>query len=547
MSKLGDLIVRLRLQYDDYKKGLKKADADTKGFAGTLGKIKGVGLAVWGAIGASVVGFAKKMIESTNKMGDAWARFIAQANAGWTTFVQAVASMNFDNLVGRIKEAAKAAKELQNALDGEFEVSNSIRLQKAAMAEELAELEILARDQTKTYEERAAAAQEYLNKVKPLYDQELKLAKSLEDAQLGKWLAGSGIQDSEQVRKDLRNFLIAYGKDDLLASSLGKMLSLQSDYDMAASTMFRSGNYLNPSKVVTEYRALRDFVKEYGKNNGYGTDIYKLAQVYETMRGDADTKPLVDAMIAAGEAAGAFDRETKRMQSALNTSLAQMGNSTVQAVETVSPIARKDLSLPAVGAITGGAVAMSDAGLETGTWQAYLQEQQAAGEEFLAWYQSMVDRTAMMNQMLEDSIIQATTGGMQAFTDMLMGIEGADATDILAALLQPFANTATQLGSLLLAEGLGIMAFKESLKTLNPAVAMGAGLALIALGSALGSAIKALGNGGSAASPSNGGYNSGGSSSPSNYESTLTVEVIGKISGNDIVLSGKKTNDKNSR
>ena len=39
MSKIGDLIVRMKLQYEDYKKGLKNASAETKGFAGTLGKL----------------------------------------------------------------------------------------------------------------------------------------------------------------------------------------------------------------------------------------------------------------------------------------------------------------------------------------------------------------------------------------------------------------------------------------------------------------------------------------------------------------------------
>jgi hypothetical protein len=547
MSKLGDLIVRLRLQYDDYKKGLKKADADTKGFAGTLGKIKGVGLAVWGAIGGAVIGFANEMIKSTNRIGDAWARFTAQASAAWTTFVQSVSAMRWDNLIGRIKEATAAAKDLQNALDAEFEVSNSIRLQKAAMAEELAALEVLARNASKPYEERAAAAQKYLDMVKPLYDQELRLAKSLEDAQLGKWLAGSGLNDSEQLRKDLRAFLIAYGKDQNLMNALGIMIDANSR-NVFGSQKLASAQVNGDKAYVAQYRAAQQFVTDYQKNNGYGTSIYKLAEIYEKMRGDADTKPLVDAMIAAGEAAGAFDRETKRMQSTLNTSLAQMEGSTGTAVGSVEAVTRKALgpALTAGSAITVGPLVAADSGL-AGT-EAWMAEHQRRGEEFLAWYQDMVDRTAMMNQMLEDSIVQATVGGLQAFTDMVSGIEGADASDVLAALLQPFANTATQLGSMLLAEGLGIKAFKESLKTLNPAIAIGAGTALIALGAALGSAIRALGGSGSSSSGSNGGYDSGGSSAAGqNYESTLTVEVTGKISGSDIVISGNKTNDKWNR
>lgn len=546
MSKLGDLIVRLRLQYDDYKKGLKKATAETQGFAGTLGKIKGVGLAVWGAIGGAVIAFANEMIKSTNRVGDAWARFTAQANAAWTTFVQSVSAMRWDNLIGRIREATSAAKDLQNALDAEFEISNSIKLQKSAMAEELAELEIIARDQTKSYQERAAAAQKYLDMVKPLYDQELRLAQSLEDAQLGKWIAGSGLKDSSQLRKDLRNFLVAYGKDQNLMNSLAIMIDANSRNWMGSHKL-ASAQMNGDKEYVAQYRAAQQFVNDYQKNNGYGTSIYALAEIYEKMRGDADTKPLVDAMIAAGEAAGAFDRETKRMQSALNSSLAQMENSTTTAVESV---ARLDMgpALTAGPAITAAPAVSVTPDLGLAGTEAWWAEHQAKGEEFLAWYEDMVNRTAFMNEMLEDSIIQATAGGLQAFTDMVMGLEGADASDVLAALLQPFANTATQLGSMLLAEGLGIKAFKESLKSLNPAVAISAGVALLALGAALGSSIRALGGGGTSSSGSNGGYDSGGAVAENqNYESTLTVEVSGKISGSDILISGSKTQNKWNR
>lgn len=319
---------------------------------------------------------------------------------------------------------------------------------------------------------------------------------------------------------------------------------MQSDYDIAASTMFASGNYTNPPAIVREYRGLRDYVKEYEKNNGYGTSIYALAQVYEKMRGDADTKPLIDAMIAAGEAAGAFNRETKRMQSALNSSLASMEKSTTEAVEAVAPIVRQDLTLPTVAPIAAAtAVQLEAPQIFTDAW---LAEQQAKGEAFMQMYNHMVERTAMMNEMLEDSIIQATSGGMQAFTDMLFGIQGADASNILAALLQPFASTATQLGSLLMAEGLGIKAFKESLKTLNPAIAIGAGAALLALGAALGSAIKALGSSG-AASAASGGYTSGSSAATQNYAPELTIKIQGKLRGSDIVLSEENTKDKWNR
>ena len=79
--------------------------------------------------------------------------------------------------------------------------------------------------------------------------------------------------------------------------------------------------------------------------------------------------------------------------------------------------------------------------------------------------------------------------------------------------------------------------------------AIAAGAALIAVGSMVSSGLQRLisgaGNGGGSAMSY--GSSSSGGAAALNYESTLTVEVTGKISGNDIVLSGKKTNDKNSR
>lgn len=552
MSKLGDLIVRLRLDRKDYEKGLKKADKDTKGFAAGLGKMKAGALAIWGAIGGAVLGFGKTMIDTTNRVGDAWNRFTAQAKAGWDVFVQSVSTMNWDNFIGRIREATSAAKELQNALDFEFEATNSILLQKSEISARLAELDIAARDQTKSYKENAAAAAEYLRLLKPIVDQQEALAQALADAHMGKWLAGSGLVDSEQTRKDLKKFLIDYGKDQNLANALAVMIDANAK-TLTGSTKLAKAQLDGDTAYIQQYRGASQFVADYQRNYGYGTSIYDLARIYETMRGDADTEPLVHAMIAAGEFAGEYDRQTKRMQNILNSRLAQInsfkGSDIAGTADKMENAVEELRKLPGINAVTplagGMAMQMSTPGIDV---ESYYDSQIAAGEEYMAWYQSMVDRTASLNMMLEDSIVQATVGGMQAFTDMIAGIEGADASSVLSALLQPFANTATQLGTLLVTEGLGIKAFKESLKTLNPGVAIAAGAALIALGAALGSAIRALGNGGGSggSAVTSGGYNSG-SSSGTSYMSELTVNIKGKLKGSDILVAEDRTRKKLAR
>jgi hypothetical protein len=151
--------------------------------------------------------------------------------------------------------------------------------------------------------------------------------------------------------------------------------------------------------------------------------------------------------------------------------------------------------------------------------------------------------------MLEQSFISSMSGGLQAITDMLFGIEGAGPERVLAALLQPFAQTAMQLGEMLIAQGTAIKAFKASLKTLQPGVAIAAGAALIAVGAAISSGIQALAGGptGSTAASTGAGATSAAGSGIETYDQEITVHVVGEISGDKIVLAGQKTLNKWSR
>lgn len=541
MGKISDIWVRLGLKKEGFDKGMNDAEKKAEGFGGTLSKVKAGALAVWAAIGASVVAFGKKMIETTNSVGDAWGRFTAQAKAGWDTFVQSLSAMNWTDFIGRFREATQAAKELQNALDAEFEISNSIKLQKAAMAGELNNLQILMRDVSKPWEERRKAAQAYLDKVRPLYEQEKDLANMLLDAQQGKWLAGSGLTDSQQTRDDLTKFLVDYGKtNNGIANAIGRMRELQEQYDMAISVRMRTGDYTSPNKVIDEYRALREFVRGFGSQNGYQTDIYKLAQVYETLRGDADTQPLVDALIRAGQAAGAYAGETREVQSALNTATAALESATETLKET--SVTREDLSLPAMTAVQGNAVLMMP-DLISENW---LETQKQRGLEAVAMQAEWLDIMAQGAMALEDTIIQSMGNGLQAITDMMMGIQGADAKSVLAAFIAPFGDMAKNMGAMIMSYGLSMEAFKNAFAV--PEVAIAAGAGLMAIGAAISSGAQRLSQGslggGATSSYSGGSY---GTNPELNYESTLTVEVVGRLSGSDIVLSGQKTQNKWNR
>ena len=102
-----------------------------------------------------------------------------------------------------------------------------------------------------------------------------------------------------------------------------------------------------------------------------------------------------------------------------------------------------------------------------------------------------------------------------------------------ATLLEPFADVAMQLGSLLIAQGAALLAFKTSLEKLNPYVAIAAGTALVAVASAIKSFTSDAASG---ASMTGGAGGSSYSTQLSDYKDTK-MEVSGtlKANGNELV------------
>ena len=540
MSKIGDLFVRLGLKSDDYKKGLNDAKKQTSSFGTSLKNMKAGALAVWAAIGTAVIAFGKQVLSATNRIGDAWDKMTAGLKAGWDTFVQSVSNFDFNGFVGKFKSASAAAKELQGALDAQFEGKNSINIQRALMSEELEALRIAMRDQTKTNQERLKAAQDYLNAVTPIYKQETQLAKDLMDAQAGKWLAGTKLQDNEATRKDLMKFLVDYGKDKGLASKISSYLGMEDS---------------------AERKALWKDLKAYGEQNGYSNYIVDIAEIYEKWRGDKDTAPLVDAIVRAFEAEGAMDRETRMVQTIQNSLTAAIKKEQDDLKAAEEALAQEVLNVRAetlktfesdMAKLDKAIEAMNNAEIEIEIPEIDLSALEIADatiQDFIDNFQAELEEIAQLNQMLSDSIASSISGGVQAFTEMLFDLDNADPSQVLAALVQPFAQTAIQLGEMLIAQGVAVEAFKGSLKSLQGGVAIAAGAALVAIGSAMSAGVKALAGGGASGTTSASTYDSGSYSSDGydTYESNIVVEVVGKISGSDILIAGSKQQNKWNR
>lgn len=523
MGKLGDLWVRLGLKSDDYKKGIDKAKKETKGFGSTLANMKAGALAVWAVIGTAATKMATDFIAATNAIGDAWSKqmgamkaayqsFLADAASGWKALVKTVPLLMGDlssmrevfgfwkNAFGNASEAGKAAAEMTAAFDAEFELVNSIRLQREQISGELNALYTQMRDTTLAPGVRKAASERYKALLQPLADAEIAVYSNMMEAASKAWQAGTnGLLSREYSTAEMTEFFANYGT--------------------------------NPEAMKAKYPELQ--------------------AVYETRKGDTQNSVIFDTatkLAAATNEMSRVDKEMGRVTLSINKQLAEQQSALVTLMSTLEAELDDVLTDDIEEAVSAIEDAFNDMELEvpeinTDALDASIDEVLAAAER----YQHELDFVQAMNDTVLNGIFNSMQNGIQALTDAMFQIEGADWKSVLAAFIAPLGDTMKQMGAMIMAEGIAMSAFKKSLT--NPAAAIAAGAALMAIGAVVSSGLQRLisgaGNGGGSAMSY--GSSSSGGAAALNYESTLTVEVTGKISGNDIVLSGKKTNDRNSR
>lgn len=499
MGKIGDLWVRLGLKSEEYKKGMDSAKKETKTFSQGLGKLKAGAVAVWAAIGAAVMTFAKDFIAATNIVGDAWQRTMDGIRASYQSVLADVANYkpdfsSFKNFFknewdwikrtfGNADEAGAAAREMSRAFDAEFELVNSIRLQKAMIQEELNELYIAMRDTTLSPADRKAAAEKYRTLLQPLADAEVAVYSDMLDKAVVAWQAGNdGMLSRLYSTDEVRDFFANIG--------------------------------VNPAAMQEKYGELFAY--------------------YDRRKGDKQNQVIYDTLLKLEQAAAQMSDVSKvlsRSELSINKALSEFDIKLAE--DLADGLAEVEANVDGLEDVLDIDITMPEIDLSA------LDKADEQIKEFLAEWQKEQAELAQLNGMLGDAIVNSLGGSIEAFTDMIFGLEGADPSNILAALLQPFADTATQLGGMLLAQGLAIKAFKESLTNLDEGVAIAAGVALLAMGAAMRSGIKSLAGGGAGGgSASSYGGNSYGSPDSFRYDNTMTIYVEGKVSGSDILLAG---------
>ena len=528
--KIGDLWVKLGLKKDEFDKGMKEAGEQVSGDGGLLGKIKGLkvgAIAAWAAIAAAAVKMADSFVHTSQRLGDIWDSTMAGMKGAWGTFVAAINSTDFSNLGKRMADSFREAKLLANMKDAEFEVMNSIELQKSAMKDELAVLQIRMRNQKLSQKEREAAAQEYLTKIKGIYDQEAQYRKQYSIQAQNTYLTSAGIKETGRNREALQTFLTSVAPNQELVKALDD---------------FKKDNYHYASE--SQRTLLQGLQEQTGVNLA---TLSKIANYYQSTN-DETAKALVDAIVAERAAAGAFNEETRRVQNLGDNVTVKGGGKVKESLEDTMAKAQA-----AMDKVLDNAMDHLDDALKE-MKPVKFQPLEIIPPDFTEWddfynkYQDDLQRMQDLLTAFRDAGIQGFSDAVQELADQFMGLSEINPGKVVQALLTPLADMAIKEGEILIAQGIGVEACKEALESLNGWAAIAAGASLVAIGAAAKSGLAALAQGGgrSTTTTSYGG-SSNSTSNVQTIQTEMTVYVTGRISGNDILLSGKKTQDSLNR
>lgn len=581
MGKIGNLWVKLGLKKDEYSKGMKEAGNEADGFLGKLKNLKTGAATVWLAIGAAVAKFAKDAVTMTQKWGDQWNQTMAGIKGAYATFVRQISSGDgWNNLFSNMREAYRVSKEVAAALDEIFERKTSFSYQEADTERQIAQLQLIARDSSKSEAERIAANK----KIIELTDTLGKAKKAIyedEAAQHRKLFASQTHLNDEQIDFLVKEYnqnreVINQAREYLKTK---KELSKQSDYAFGSTLQMGGMPAADYSSAGKSWNDTQQALQKLESETPQAIkDIAALTQAYDKAN-DALVKGMADAEVAVIR----IDTETMHAQTRATAMLGTLTNAGNAAADAGAEQAQRILQRAQDSAKGEIQVLNEKYAEEKALLQKFGLDTTALTEEWSRNTNKLIrealdvdlggldlsgfeiempeiddesfqvnldklmedmDRAREFAQEFKETLAAGIGDAIQTLTDQLFGLEDLNPGKIAQALLTPLADMAVKEGEILIAQGIGIEACKEALESLNGIAAIAAGTALVAIGAAAKSGLKALAGGGGRTTASTASAAATTSSASVENRSEITIYVRGRLDGGDIVLSGEQTLNK---
>lgn len=574
MGKIGDLWVKLGLKKDEYSKGMQEAGGEVDVFHGKLKGLKVGAAAIWAAIGAAVAKFAKDAISMTQKWGDAWNTTMAGIKGAYSSFVRQISSGDgWNNLFANMREAYRVSKEVAAALDEIFERKTSFSYQEAETEKQIAQLQLIARDSSKSDQERIDANKEIIRLTDQLGESKKKIYTDEAAQQRRLFQLQSGLNDEQT------DFLVKeYNQNREVIQQAREYLKTKKELStVGGQGFFTESVGPIPSPVAKQQPISPELEKLERETPQAIKDIAELTRMYDRAN-DELVKGMADAEVAVIR----IDTETMHAQTRATSLLGTLNKAVgggdagreqaERILQRAQDSAKSELQILDEKYFEEKAL-LKQYGLETTAlteeWSKNVNElikkafdvdlndvqlpdldlalPEIDDEDFQISLNSLIEGMDRAREFAED-LGQTIAGGIadavQELADQFAGLEDINPGRVVQALLTPLADMAIKAGEIIAAEGIATIAARDALETFGATGwgAVIAGTALMAAGAAAKSGLAALAASGgrSTATTSYGSTGSAGTDLQT-IQTEMTVYVTGRISGNDILLSGQKT------
>ena len=478
MGKISDIWVRLGLKKEGFDKGMDDAVRKTDQTGGKMSKMLSAAKAGWAAVGAAVIAFSREMILATNKIGDAFNATMGGIKNGWQQMLANISNLNWKDVLKGMNVIGSYGL-LKKIFGGTDEAAAAGR-------------------------DMAAAFDAEFELTRSLRIQREKIKGELADLRV----ALANVNLSPEQRK-----AAAQRYKELLAPLYEAEIETRKNMLNAAVEAWLAG-----TGVTATTEQVKDFFTYIGTDAERMAQIYpELARVYNDLKGDRANDVLFTAIANLTAAENGLANELKEVNTTLN--------------------GIKDLSIvPDLGDLEAEIDLSDIETIEPMDWDAILGDYDAELDSFVDKWRATQDEIAQYSQTMQSAIMSAMSNGLQAITDMMFGLEGADMRGVLAAFIAPFGDMMKNLGALIMEGGIAASALKKLIKT--PEAAIAAGAALMALGSMVSSGVQKMVSTGSGS----GSVATTGASGAETetIKTELTVYVEGKISGKNILRHSRK-------
>lgn len=557
--KIGDLWVKLGLKKDEFSRGIKEADGKVNSFANSTKSMSALAKTAWAAVAAAVVKFAKDAISMTQKWGDQWNQTIAGVKGAYSSFVRQISSGDgWNNLFANMREAYRVSKEVAAALDEIFERKVSYSYQEADTERQIAQLQLIARDSSKSEADRIAANKKIIELTNKLGDAKKAIYTDEAANQRRIFQLQTGLNDQQT------DFLVKeYNQNREIINQAREYLRQKKELSMVGGTGFFTESVGPIPSPVAKQQPISPELERLERETPQAIkDIADLTKMYDRANDD-----LVKGMADAEVAVIRIDTETAHAQTratSLLGTLQRVGSASdgIKKGEVVDPL-EQELELIRQDIEEQDELLAEDEALNewSRNWiESFAQlngiSLDPLGDEIREFTDTVLDEVdrqeTAMDRMMEmvmdfrEAIMTGFVDATQEMMDQLFGLKEINGGAIIQAMLTPLADMAIKAGEIIMAEGAATIAANSALMTFGETGwgAVAAGAALVAAGAAAKAGLGALARSGGASTATTS-YGSAGASSVGAQTQTLqtemTVYVTGRLSGTDILLSGQKT------